>query len=62
MTNADRIRQMSDEELAHLFDGWISDCDCNSVPCKGPCGKTFGSKNCWEFWLEWLREEGNNGN
>ena len=51
-TNADRIRSMTDEELAE----WIADhtncVDCNLVArCKGM------NINCNYAWLSWLKEE-----
>lgn len=49
MTNADRIRSMSDEELAEFIKGLsehclagIGECDCSGVntqPCYEVCGK-----------------------
>lgn len=61
MTNADRIRAMTDEELANwLYDlignapevypwiGGVPDCNMN---CNGT------TKTCRECWLEWLRKE-----
>jgi hypothetical protein len=59
-TNADKLRAMSDEELAELFESWIQDCGCNAVPCLGPCKeniKNYGDKSCKECWLDWLRQE-----
>ena len=53
-TNADRIRAMSDVELAE----WIW-----GVACPGFPAASFGScpegqeKSCSECWLEWLRQE-----
>ena len=50
-TNADRIRAMTDEELAK----WITEkhgcarCPGWNVPCGG---------RCEEYWLDWLKEEG----
>lgn len=54
MTNGDRLRAMSDMELAAMFDNMIQDCEyCNlyedcfqniDVPCK-------------VMYLKWLREE-----
>ena len=55
-TNADRIRAMTDEELAE----WIFD----RVKCKNcqmlPCVKhgEDGNGNCKGLWLAWLKEEG----
>lgn len=54
MTNADKIRQMTDEELAKMFDKMIQDCEyCHlyescignvDVPCKS-------------MYLKWLKQE-----
>ena len=50
MTNGDRIRQMSDEELARALVNW--DCEMCSknadVTCDGKCGAGV---------LEWLKQE-----
>jgi len=54
MTNADRIRAMTDEELSELF--WIR-ADCELCPNKEP----YCSDDCKKHWLEWLREEANDG-
>lgn len=54
MTNADRIRSMSDEELASLFGAWDADCDNNDVPCKEYCSYY---KSCGDAWLAWLKDE-----
>lgn len=60
-TNADRIRSMSDEELAEFFgrqeyrrptfDGWLP--LCNHV--MGP--RTCHEDGCEKCWLDWLRQE-----
>ena len=42
-TNADRIRAMTDEELAKIINGG---CTPGGAKCNGRCG------TCW---LEWLR-------
>ena len=49
-TNADRIRSMTDEELAELF--WIR-ADCELCPNKEP----HCSDDCKKHWLDWLKEE-----
>jgi len=52
-TNADRIRSMTDEELA----GWLG-VYCNGQTAQEagkPCVSGFGS--CEECWLDWLKEE-----
>ena len=58
-SNADRIRDMTDEELADLFDTWIRDCDCNDVPCRTFCQQ--GCFNCEKNWLRWLKQEAKHG-
>lgn len=57
-TNADRIRAMSDEEMASLFGVWVADCDNNDVPCKEYCSYY---KSCGDAWLAWLKAEVRNG-
>lgn len=47
-TNADRIRAMSDEELAKMINGFES--------FALTCGGAWPTEN----WLEWLREEATN--
>lgn len=53
-TNADKIRAMTDEELASWISGLNQD-DC-------PEGKEYTGKTCLGFpcevcWLDWLRQE-----
>ena len=55
-TNADRIRSMTDEELAIIFNSataclsWMLDnWECPSL------------LNCEECWIKWLKEEVQNG-
>ena len=43
-TNADRIRSMSDEELAKILGN------------KCLCPPTTECVNCFECWLEWLQQ------
>lgn len=53
ITNADRIRSMTDEELAD----WLG-VYCNGQTAQEigkPCASGMGS--CEECWLDWLREE-----
>ena len=56
MTNADRIREMSDEELAKFLNG-VEEYGISSqyidVPCDCCCEKTA----CDECWKEWLKLE-----
>lgn len=49
MTNADRIRAMSDEELAEL----LRDTVCPVVQSDTVC-EWFG--NCFNCWLDWLKQ------
>ena len=50
MTNADRIRAMSDEELAL----WKRQ-ECPDNP--RPCLKVHYRVDCTSCWLDWLRQE-----
>lgn len=58
-TNADRIRSMTDEELAVLLEG----CICPSDPCKKVVnrGKQPDKKICQSCWLDWLKKEAEDG-
>ena len=47
-SNADRIRSMSDDELAKLLDYELG------CPVTGDCAKM--SKDCKACWLEWLQQ------
>ena len=49
MTNTDRIRAMSDEELAELIDR-----ETDSCAPTGDCEKM--SRDCKACWLEWLQQ------
>lgn len=60
-TNADRIRAMSDEEIAELILDWVQTGACNDfgIPVTGNC-----NGKCVECIVEWLKqpaEEVNNG-
>lgn len=52
MTNGDRIRAMSDEELAELF---------RHLCCPYLLGAKVGcnakNKGCFDCWLDWLKQE-----
>lgn len=51
LSNADRIRDMSDEELAELLlDG------CRGSKCEDRPQNEYGSVNCYECRLDWLRQ------
>ena len=49
MTNADRIRAMSDEELAKIIEHELG------CPVTGDCEKM--SKDCKACWLDWLQQQ-----
>lgn len=54
-TNADRLRSMTDEELAEL----LSDIGCCEYEhmCAGECKPCHNGKSCQDYWLDWLRQE-----
>ena len=49
LTNADRIRAMTDEELAELIDR-----ETDSCAPTGDCERM--SRDCKACWLEWLQQ------
>ena len=49
MNNAQKIRSMTDEELAELIDR-----ETNSCAPNGDCEKM--SKDCKACWLDWLQQ------
>ena len=52
ITNADRIRSMTDEELANM---WFSYVDCGECPMHRECNML--PQDCLRLALEWLKEE-----
>ena len=54
MTNADKIRAMSDEELAALIDREFGCC-----PPTGYCEKM--SNDCKACWIDWLKQSAEEG-
>lgn len=54
MTNADRIRNMSDERLASLFG---NTCDCDNACCFIHNEGVSCMNGCEAAWLEWLKKE-----
>ena len=52
ITNADRIRAMTDEELAEL---WWERVDCGECPVHKECKLT--GQDCKRLALDWLRQE-----
>ena len=53
MTNADKIRAMSDEELASYMT-WTS---CVYCKARGFCQKVKSDRWCKDIILEWLKKE-----
>lgn len=51
-TNADRIRAMTDEELANF----VSLC-CGWTCAECPVGKKCNGDECFSTWLDWLKQE-----
>ncbi len=51
LTNADRIRSMTDEELAEFLET-INSCTCSFAMGKSPCA----ADEC-PCWFDWLKEE-----
>ena len=55
-TNADRIRAMSDEELAELLiDG------CRGSKCDDQPQNEWGSVNCFQCRIKWLKQPAEEG-
>lgn len=55
ITNADKLRAMSDEELAEL---WWERVDCGECPLHSVC--RIAGQDCKKLALDWLRSEVNN--
>ena len=53
-TNADRIRAMSDEELAEFMECNVGCDDCRFFTI---CRSAPQDRVCSEYWLDWLKEE-----
>ena len=61
--NADRIRSMSDEEMADYFRNHASMCpdlEENETVCKG-ANFTANDEMCQKCWLDWLKSEAEEG-
>lgn len=54
-TNGDRIRTMSDEELAGFFEGYVDCVYCPRHLDNERCMNDDGS--CFHTWLSWLKQE-----
>lgn len=55
MTNADRIRAMTDEELAGFFEGYVDCVYCPRHLDNERCMNDDGS--CFHAWVNWLKQE-----
>jgi len=51
-TNADRIRSMTDEELAYR----LAINECGICPLKEKCFAMQPIKDCEDMWLDWLQQ------
>ena len=51
-TNVDKLRSMTDEELANM---WCAYVDCGECPNHIECSMTY--QDCLRFALEWLEQE-----
>ena len=58
VTNADRIRSISDEELAYFLCD-IGECDRRCPAKIGDC--IFSDSSCKDAWLEWLKSPTEDG-
>lgn len=58
-TNADRIRAMTDEELARecLWNLSNGSCPPNKEALSCCSGEEYGEQQCVNCWLDWLRQE-----
>lgn len=56
-TNADRIRSMTDEELADLFANY----ECGYCRIHDFCVAQENGRNCETSCLDWLRQEATDG-
>lgn len=62
MTRADKIRNMTDEELVEFaFENGVDDCFCfckEKQECEGDIDKNTLTQMCKRCMLKWIREEG----
>lgn len=57
MTNADRIRAMSDEELAEMLSRSGKYFCCDTTKCDPRSERCDYGDECYDCWLDWLRQE-----
>ena len=57
-TNADRIRAMTDEELAELIGDTIDCGSCKDMANHDVCPVSADNeRNCHKYWLDWLKQK-----
>ena len=61
MTNADKIRQMSDEELADFIDGGCVSIKCDVCDENVAMDVGCDDRECTQCWIEWLKKEADDG-
>lgn len=54
LTNADRIRSMTDDELAYTI---VENVDCNRRCRAMKEGCSYSDSTCRSAWLNWLKQE-----
>lgn len=52
MTNAEKIKSMTDEGLAEVLRDWA---DCFCIASRDGC--TYDENTCRKAWVDWLRQE-----
>ncbi len=57
MTNFERIKGMSQEELAKLLSKGLIHLDCWDCPVLDKCKRIYDAGTCEEFCFEWLNRE-----
>ncbi len=60
MTNFEKIKNMSIEEIADKLDGLVSSCEC--CPIEVFCRKNKKIIACKTVWKNWLKREAENNN
>lgn len=58
LTNADRIRGLSDEELAEWIVKYMDCAECENMNGYKPC---HNGECCTDHWLDWLRSSAEEG-
>ena len=58
ITNADRIRAMTDEELAEFMTKGCDDRECPDIsfPADTQIAKDASNEQCRKCWLDWLKQ------